>query len=93
MDKKYYEEYYHLERNHWFFTARLNILESQIKKHISRNPGKVLNILNIGVATGATSQMLDKYGTVTSLEYDKSSKCFYPGTSIRREFVRSHLLL
>ncbi len=71
MDKKYYEEYYHLERNHWFFTARLNILESQIKKHISRNPGKVLNILNIGVATGATSQMLDKYGTVTSLEYDK----------------------
>lgn len=71
MDKKYYEEYYHLERNHWFFTARLNILEAQIQKHVSGIGTGKLKILNIGVATGATSEMLEKYGEVTSLEYDQ----------------------
>lgn len=71
MDKKFYDEYYHLERSHWFFLARLNILQSIIEKKIIKNGKKDLSILNIGVATGATSEMLEKFGTVTSLEYDK----------------------
>ena len=72
MDSNYYIEYYDLERKHWWFTARLNILESVLKDKILNNHiGINLKILNVGVATGATSQMLSKYGSVTSLEYDK----------------------
>ena len=67
MDKGYYQEYYIQERNHWWFLARLKIIEAQIKL-IGQD--KKLKILNIGIATGATSEMLQKYGEVTSLEYD-----------------------
>ena len=71
MDPKFYKEYYKLERSHWWFTARLEILESVFKKHILKARSGELNILNVGVATGATSEMLSKYGKVTSVEYDK----------------------
>jgi ubiquinone/menaquinone biosynthesis C-methylase UbiE len=78
MDTKYYIDYYDLEREHWWFTARLNILESILTKKILtqyklKGP---INILNIGVATGATTEMLSKYGKVTSLEYDKNCCTF-----------------
>jgi SAM-dependent methyltransferase len=74
MDNVYYSEYYALERSHWWFTARLKMLEIVLKKHCLPyfKTVKPLKILNIGVATGATSQMLEKYGTVTSVEYDSS---------------------
>lgn len=81
MDKNYYNDYFHLERNHWWFRARLEILEAILKNHLIHNTDKPLRILNAGVATGATTTMLEKYGTVTSLEYDHDC-C---------EFLRNHL--
>ena len=69
MDKNYYKQYYYLEREHWWFTARLSILEKKVSQLLQHKPDA--NILNIGIATGATSIMLQQYGTVTSLEYDK----------------------
>lgn len=68
MDNHYFKEYYTLERNHWWFRARSFILENQIQKLNLKGP---LKILNVGVATGSTTQMLSKYGTVTSVEFDK----------------------
>ncbi|MGB1037498.1 MAG: class I SAM-dependent methyltransferase [Bacteroidia bacterium] len=70
MDPQFYKEYYTLERTNWWFTARLAILEGILKKKISKGQTN-LKILNVGVATGATSEMLSKYGTVTSVEYDE----------------------
>lgn len=67
MNPQFYNEYYHLEREGWWFRARLNILESMVKIIAKDKP---LTILNVGAATGATSEMLSKYGKVTSLEYD-----------------------
>lgn len=70
MDKLYYKEYDKLEREHWWFRARLEILELFTRKLISKlknNP----KVLNAGAGTGATSVMLKKYGNVSSLEYDK----------------------
>ncbi|MBK9638571.1 MAG: class I SAM-dependent methyltransferase [Bacteroidetes bacterium] len=78
MDYNYFKEYYTLERSHWWFTARRTILESQVQKLVT-NPQ--LKILNIGVATGSTSEMLSNYGVVTSLEFD--SECC--------QFLRSEL--
>ncbi|MBT8328040.1 MAG: class I SAM-dependent methyltransferase [Bacteroidia bacterium] len=71
MDPQFYREYYTLERSHWWFTARLEILEGVLKKWILNAKPKTLNILNVGVATGATSEMLSKYGNVVSVEYDE----------------------
>jgi len=70
MDPQFYREYYTLERNHWWFKARLRILESIVKQKIAKTDAK-LKILNVGVATGATSEMLSNFGEVTSSEYDK----------------------
>lgn len=67
MDKDYYTKYYNYERTHWWFRVRESILMSKIKKIAI---GKKLNILNIGCATGRSSEALSQYGNVTSLEYD-----------------------
>ena len=74
MDPQFYKEYYELERSHWWFTARLNILRSIFHQRIE--PKGSLRILNVGVATGATSQMLEQFGEVTSVEYDADCCAF-----------------
>ena len=75
MDKLYYKEYYTLERSHWWFKARLEILESFVRK-MRFAPERPPAILNAGAATGATSVMLKRYGEVTSLEYDRDCAAF-----------------
>jgi SAM-dependent methyltransferase len=42
-----------------------------IKKYLPTSGHRSLRILNVGAATGGTSQMLDEFGEVTSVEYDK----------------------
>lgn len=69
MDKLYYREYFDVERNHWWFRGRSEILNSYIRRSISGE--RKLKILNVGVATGATSVMLQSFGEVTSLEYEQ----------------------
>ncbi|MHA8050764.1 class I SAM-dependent methyltransferase [Aquirufa sp. ROCK-SH2] len=70
MDKGYYKYYFDLERNHWWFQARNKIIFDQINDiyQVQKRP---LKILNVGVATGATSELLSNFGTVTSVEYDQ----------------------
>jgi SAM-dependent methyltransferase len=72
MDKGYYIEYFELERNNWWFKARLQIIRSQVQKIAAGRTD--LRILNVGVATGATSEMLEEFGTVKSVEFDPD--CF-----------------
>lgn len=69
MDKAYYKSYFDYERNHWWFRARSEILGSYISRHIWNE--KKLKILNVGVATGATTTMLQRFGDVTSIEYEQ----------------------
>lgn len=87
MDRKYYMEYYHLERNHWWFKARLKILESQIKKLVGKEI-RNFKILNVGVATGATTKMLEKYGKVTSVEYDQEC-CEFLNKELKIESIQA----
>jgi len=68
MEKKYYEEYYTLERTNWWFKVRNCILMERIKTIAGgRND---LKILNIGAGTGRTTELLQAFGEVTSVEYD-----------------------
>jgi ubiquinone/menaquinone biosynthesis C-methylase UbiE len=77
MDKNYYLEYYHLERSNWWFRVREKIIEDQLQKHLSDiHAGASLTILNVGAATGRSSEVLGKYGKVTSIEYDADCCAF-----------------
>jgi 2-polyprenyl-3-methyl-5-hydroxy-6-metoxy-1,4-benzoquinol methylase len=74
MDKAYYYKYFQFEREHWWFKARLKILENYIKNNLYlTNQSK---ILNVGAATGATSEMLNELGKLNSIEYDKDCLAF-----------------
>ncbi|MBL7851251.1 MAG: class I SAM-dependent methyltransferase, partial [Cyclobacteriaceae bacterium] len=77
MDKEYYRLYFDIERNHWWFKARSRILRNYIKKNIAGD--RTLEILNVGVATGASSVMLQEFGKVVSLEYDAEPIEFIKG--------------
>lgn len=71
MDHLYYKEYYDLERKHWWFVARENIIISQVKKLLKDKQSKEIKILNIGCSTGRSSEYLSQFGNVFSIEYDK----------------------
>ena len=68
MDKNYYKEYYHLEREHWWFQARGKILLNHLNEVFSKQTP--IRILNIGAATGRSSELLMQLGDVTSVEFD-----------------------
>jgi len=75
VNKEYFKVYYDFERNHWWFRVRNNIIEDKVKQLVK---GKSeLKILNIGIATGRTTEILSRYGKVTSIEYDKTAVSFY----------------
>ncbi len=69
MNKDYYKEYYHFERENWWFVVRYKIIDYFLGRNLKGK--KDLKILNIGVATGYSTELLSKYGDVTSVEYDK----------------------
>lgn len=89
MDKAYYKAYYQLEREHWWFTARLHILRSYVGRHFAQ-ANKPLRILNAGVATGATSLMLTEFGEVTSVEYDEDC-CQFLRENVLPDVVQASL--
>ncbi len=73
MQKEYYQEYYDLERTNWWFKVRNEILMQRLKIIAEK---RKLKILNIGAATGFTSELLGSFGEVVSIEYDKDC-CLY----------------
>lgn len=90
MDRQIYKDYYKLEREHWWFRARLVILESLLVQQKLSAPGKNNRILNAGAATGATSIMLKNHGEVVSLEFDKDCSEFL-STVLNEEVVNASL--
>jgi len=81
MDKEYYKEYYKIEREHWWFKVRnkliINHSISLFRDHEdTRGPAggsdRRVRILNIGAATGRTTELLNELGDVTTVEYDSS---------------------
>lgn len=72
MEQSYFKEYYQLERENWWFTVRRKILTERIN-HLLNKPTQIAS-LNIGAATGTTSDMLAGFGEVMSVEYDEN--CF-----------------
>ena len=91
MNINYYKEYAQLEREHWWFQVRGKIISKLILTSIETNENKQLNILNIGAATGKTSEILSKFGKVTSLEYDKDC-CDYAKQQFNMTIIHGSIL-
>ncbi len=68
MDKAYYREYFELERTHWWFRARAEILMGHLERLLASR--QTPRILNVGAATGHSSELLAKLGEVVSVEYE-----------------------
>jgi SAM-dependent methyltransferase len=87
MREDYYNLYYQIERHHWWFNVRNKIIFDLIRKQTSE---KNLKILNVGVATGHTSELLSEFGEVTSVEYDK--QCYeYLKTFLKGEIINASI--
>ena len=71
MERDYFKKYYKIEREHWWFKVRSKILMNVLRYKLKGYSN--LSILNIGVATGKTSELLNEFGTVLSVEYDKEA--------------------
>ena len=67
MDKAYEKEYHALKRKHSWFQARGEILMDHPRPLCG--PAH-LRILNVGAATGRTSELLGEFGEVRSIEFD-----------------------
>lgn len=70
MEQSYFKEYYQLERENWWFTVRRMILGDRINHLLNKPTG--ISSLNIGAATGTTSDMLTSFGEVMSVEFDEN---------------------
>lgn len=88
MRQDYYQEYYHLERKNWWFIARKKILSDQVQKLFQNK--KDLKILNVGAALGASTIMLQEFGTVTSLEYNKEC-CEFVKKELGMDFINGSI--
>ncbi len=89
MNKDYYKEYYYLERKNWWFKVRSKILADRIAAFLPKNSDN--KILNIGVATGSTSEMLANFGNVMSVEYDKD--CYeFTKTVLKTPIINASIL-
>jgi len=69
MDRAFYAEYSVLERKHWWFLVRANIIMDRVR--ILSEGRRDLKILNVGSGPSYTSQLLEEFGEVKSIEYDQ----------------------
>ncbi len=90
MESKYYLDYYTAERKHWFFRARNAVIMSHISQLAQGR--KDLKILNVGVATGHTSELLAQFGTVKSVEFDTECYAFVKSKLPHLDLVQGSIL-
>ncbi|MES9873356.1 MAG: class I SAM-dependent methyltransferase [Candidatus Sedimenticola sp. 6PFRAG7] len=65
MDTSIYKEMKEIEKHHWWFTARREIVEETISK-LDIEPDA--RILDVGCGTGGNLEMLNRVGVVTGIE-------------------------
>lgn len=71
VNREYYEQYRQIELHHWWFQGRERLLKHLIRHWLPTKPaGRPVKILNVGCATGHSSEWLREFGEVDSIEYD-----------------------
>ena len=72
MQKEVYLRHIKNERNHWWFSARKDIILSLIKNIYKEK----ISVLDFGSGSGTNVEMLSKFGKVDVFEIDKNTKSF-----------------
>lgn len=73
MERQVYEEMRALERTHWWFAARREILAAEIARIA---PSGGLEILEVGCGTGGNLEMLSRFGRVQAVEPDAEARAY-----------------
>lgn len=71
MERDVYDNMRRIERSHWWFRARREILSDQLEQF---GLSKDARILEVGCGTGGNLPMLARYGAVTGMEPDAESR-------------------
>jgi SAM-dependent methyltransferase len=73
MDRQVYDRMRDLERDHWWFSARREILAGEIARLPLRSGAQ---ILEVGCGTGGNLPMLGRFGDVQAIEPDAASRLY-----------------
>jgi SAM-dependent methyltransferase len=71
MERTFLDKYHQIEREHWWFRVRASIIGDLITG--CQGIGEQKRILNVGAATGRSTEILQPFGQVKSLEFDGPS--------------------
>ena len=69
MNRAFLDQYHRIEREHWWFRVRGRLLSDMAGAVVAPAPRP--EILNVGAATGRSTELLQAFGQVHSLEYDQ----------------------
>ena len=73
MERQVYDRMRELERTHWWFTARREILAAEIARLPLPAPAR---ILEVGCGTGGNLELLSRFGEVQAIEPDPDSRAY-----------------
>lgn len=89
MEKKAYEIVNDIQKRHWWFAARRNILFSILeKKYEKYSEGSVLDI---GAGSGGNFDLLSRFGVVTGVEMDKDALGYCKKNNLMGNFYHGFL--
>lgn len=72
MERDFYAHYFEIEGKHWWFQGR-NAIFTEILRSAGLPSAQDTRILDFGCGTGAFLQHLDRFGTVSALDGDRSA--------------------
>jgi SAM-dependent methyltransferase len=82
MDREIYDRMRLVERDHWWFAARREILADRIAR-MTLPPDA--EILEVGCGTGGNLEMLSRFGRVRAIEPDEDSRLYAARGGVRVE--------
>lgn len=90
MDREVYDWMREVERDHWWFAARREILADQISRQ--GLPAQA-RILEAGCGNGANLEMLSRFGKVSAIEPDEHARVFASrdGVEVKGGFLPDRL--
>jgi ubiquinone/menaquinone biosynthesis C-methylase UbiE len=88
VDPAEYDYLYDLEENLWWFVAQRRITEALLRKHIAHSSGP-LKVLDAGAGTGGQLEQLQRFGQVTSFDFERRAVEYFATRQRGRVLVAS----
>lgn len=88
MDPAEYDYLFDLEENLWWFVAQRRITEALLRKHLKPSPAP-LKVLDAGCGTGGQLEQLQRFGQVTSFDFEPLAVEYFASRQRGRILVAS----